>query len=90
MLRVVVTADPVEHLNRHTEKASRFPFVDASLHEPRCRGVPQRMRCHVGTEAGELCCTLKGGLDRFNWLAIPLDDMAPNQTSGFPTLQMCP
>ena len=85
----MVAIDAVEHLNRHAKKASRLPSVDTSLHQPRCGGVPQRMRCHVGAATSEARRAFESRLDRFNRLAIPLYHVEPNQTVGFPTLQMC-
>lgn len=31
---VVVPIYAVEHLDRHAEKSSSFPFIDAGLHQP--------------------------------------------------------
>jgi hypothetical protein len=34
MLGMMMTIDTVDHLDAHAEKARRFPFVDARLHQP--------------------------------------------------------
>jgi hypothetical protein len=53
MLGMMVSVHAIEHLDRHSEKAGRFPFVDAGLHEPGRRGVPQGVRHDLALNAGE-------------------------------------
>ena len=41
---MVVTIGVDQCLDRHPQKARRLPWIDAGLHEPRRRGVPENMR----------------------------------------------
>ena len=41
---MVMTVNPIKHLDRHAEKAGRLPFVDAILHQPGRGGVTQGVR----------------------------------------------
>jgi hypothetical protein len=35
MIGMVMTVNPIKHLDRHSKEPSRFPFIDAVLHQPR-------------------------------------------------------
>jgi hypothetical protein len=62
MFGMVMTINAIQHLDRHAEKARRFPFVDAVLHQPGRRGVPQRVRTDPSSHLGQAQRGLERGL----------------------------
>lgn len=85
----MMAVDAIKQIDRHAEKASCFSLIDASLYQPHCGCMAQSMRRDFAVETSEHHSAFEGRLDRFNRFAIPLYQVAPNQTLGFPTLQMC-
>src|SRR4029079_15776312 len=88
MIGVVMTVNPIKHLDRHAEKAGGFPFINAVLHEPGCRRVPQSMRRDVAAHATQTKGRLEGGFHRFYRLTVPLNEVLMNEPFGRPPAQM--
>ncbi|OJU16399.1 MAG: hypothetical protein BGN84_13145 [Afipia sp. 62-7] len=84
----MMAVDAIKQIDRHAEKASCFPLIDASLHQPRCGGVAQRMRRDFAVETSERHSALEGGLDRFHWLIIPLNNVIANNPFDLPAAQV--
>jgi hypothetical protein len=88
MIGVMMTVDTVEHLNAHAEKSCGLPLVDAGLHEPCRRGVPQRVRSNLAiklclSQSALECCLY--GLDR---LSVKLNEMRVHDTFLFPATKV--
>ena len=88
MIGMMVSVNAVEHLDAHAEEARGFPFVDTRLHQPRRRGVTQRMRADTAVEIGQAHRPRKRCLDRLHGRAIPFDEVRREQPKTMPR-RMC-
>src|SRR5579862_2546200 len=89
MIGMMMAINAVEHLNTHAEKSRCFPFVDAGLHEPRRRGVPQRVRSYPALESCQLNRAVECRLYRFDGFSAPLHKVRTRDAFLPPSTQMC-
>jgi hypothetical protein len=73
MRRMMVAVPLRQHLDRHAEEARRLPCVDARLHQPSGRCVPQDVRRHIRAETGIRHRIVEGLSDIGDRLPIPFD-----------------
>jgi hypothetical protein len=79
MGRMMMAVHAVQHLNAHARKAGGFPFVDASLHQPRRACVSQLVRRHAAVQA----CQSHGGPALSARLGRPRQSYACQHRSGW-------
>jgi hypothetical protein len=86
---MMMTIHTVEHLDAHAEKAGCFPLVDAGLHKPRRRRVPQGVRRDRSLQASETHCRLERSLDRPNGKSSPLHEVFFRDAPLVPPPHVC-
>ncbi len=76
---------PLQNFRRHSEKPSRLPDRNTSLHEPGCGRVAKRVRRYPAPQARELCSSVERRLDRLDRRSVPFHEMRSNDAPANPT-----
>src|SRR5262245_2914902 len=88
MFGMMMTVNAVEHLDRHTEKTGRLPFVDAVLHQPGRRGVAQGMRTDASAHLGQAQRGLERSLHRLYRPPVPFHEILADEAFRDPAAPM--
>src|SRR5262249_10355357 len=79
VIGMMMSINAVKHLDTHSEKPSRFPFVDTGLHEPGRCSVTERVWSDSSAKTSQAHGRCKRSFDETHAGAVPFHEVLLDQ-----------